>query len=137
MQQAIFKIKSYRFNKVNLNLDVLNTDSSLEIEFQTKSIFYQEKKTFELSFVCDVFNENEDINKLVSVSCIVEYEFDNNLTLEDIPNYFYSSSLAIVFPYVRSYISMLTMQSNITNITLPLLNLTNHAEKIKESTIVM
>lgn len=39
--------------------------------------------------------------------------FESARTLEDIPDYFYANSIAILFPYVRAFVSTVSLQANI------------------------
>ena len=49
-------------------------------------------------------------------------------------NIFYKNSLAIIFPYIRAFISTLTLQSNAGLIILPTLNLTHLEKPFRENT---
>ncbi len=67
-------------------------------------------------------------------SCVSQFQFAESLKLEDIPPYFYVNSIAIIFPYVRAFISTVTLQSNIPPIVLPTMNLTELAVPLKKNT---
>lgn len=53
--------------------------------------------------------------------------------MEGLMNYFVKNAPAIVFPYIRSYISTLTTQSGYKPILLPTLNLVGLAEQLKKN----
>lgn len=55
----------------------------------------------------------------------------------EIPNYFYANSLAIIFPYIRAFVSTITLQSNMHPIVLPTVNLMGLSEKLKRNTDVV
>lgn len=50
------------------------------------------------------------------------------------PSYFYRNSIAIVFPYIRAFISTVTLQANIPPIILPTMNLTSLEIPLKQNT---
>jgi preprotein translocase subunit SecB len=78
-----------------------------------------------------------DTNKnVVDVTCIASFSFDYRLPIESIPEYFYPNSLAIVFPYVRAFVSTLSLQANVHPIILPTVNLMGLTEQLKKNTIV-
>ena len=58
----------------------------------------------------------------------------DKIEFNDIPGFFYPNSIAILFPYIRAFVSTLTLQANVTPIVLPTLNLTNLQEKLKKNT---
>lgn len=68
------------------------------------------------------------------INCKGLFEFKNVETIEDIPDFFYKNSIAILFPYVRAYISLVTTQANVPGIILPTYNLSNLEEKLRNNT---
>lgn len=59
------------------------------------------------------------------------------IDIEDIPTYFYANSIAIVFPYLRAFISSLTIQANLKPMILPTMNLTSLSSPLKENVTVI
>ncbi len=60
------------------------------------------------------------------------FQFQAGLPLADIPPYFYQNSVAIVYPYIRATASSVVMLSNRQSLILPLLNLVEVGNRIKE-----
>lgn len=46
-------------------------------------------------------------------------------SLDDIPEYFYANSIAILFPYIRVFVSTVTLQANIKPIVLQHITITS------------
>ena len=67
---------------------------------------------------------------------MAQYEFRNEIAFEQIPDFFYANSIAIIFPYIRAFISTLTLQANFVPIVLPTLNLTPLRQQLKSNTSV-
>lgn len=56
------------------------------------------------------------------------------MELKDIPDFFYANSIAIIFPYIRAFVSTLTLQANIPPIVLPTLNLSQLRTILRDNT---
>jgi len=54
--------------------------------------------------------------------------------MEDIPDFFYKNSIAILFPYLRAYLSLVTTQANVPGIILPTYNLSGLEEELRSNT---
>lgn len=135
MKPAAFSIKDYVFDKVNIDLSNYNSDD-ISIDFQTHGIFSEENSGYELIFSISVFTGDEIKNKpFAYIQCRGMFEFENVSSFEEIPDYFYSNSIAILFPYVRAYVSMVTTQANVRGIILPTLNLSSLEDDLRKNTI--
>lgn len=135
MQQAAFSIANYQFDKVSIDLENQQTDE-LNLSFETKGVFKNDIKNFELIFVVNIKNDNEP-NPFISVRCKGLFKFENISSFEEIPDFFYRNSIAILFPYVRAYLSIVTTQANIPGIILPTMNLSNLEGELRKNTIQM
>jgi len=131
MEPAAFKLIDYNFSKTIIDY-TYHREGDLDINFDVEGKYNNDESRFYLSFEVLAIDE-ESNNSFISVSCQGIFEFKNVEKFEDIPNFFYVNSIAILFPYVRSYISTVTVQSNIKPIILPTLNLTPLAKLLKDS----
>lgn len=135
MQKASFSIINYQFDKVSIDLSN-HKNSNLSTSFDTNGIFITEDSIYELTFVVKVFNQEDRENPFVSVRCKGVFKFENVSTLDEIPDFFYKNSIAILFPYVRAYISLVTTQANVPGIILPTYNLSNLEEGLRKNTSI-
>lgn len=133
MQKAAFSIIDYQFDKVQIDLNN-HKSKDLAVSFDTKGLYYNDNSTFELQFIVNVSNK-ESKNPFVEVSCKGIFKFDNVSNFEEIPDFFYRNSIAILFPYVGAYLSLVTTQANVPGIILPTYNLSNLENKLKSNTI--
>ena len=134
MQKASFSIDSYKFPKVTIDLDKhINTE--LNLKFETTGIYHLDSKLFDLFFTVKVSNENQS-SPFVEVSCKGVFKFEEVNNFDEIPDFFYRNSIAILFPYLRAYVSMVTTQANVPGIILPTLNLSNLEHELKKQTTV-
>jgi preprotein translocase subunit SecB len=134
MQTAAFSIVNFMFDKVSLDLSNHKSDE-LSLSFETTGNFIKDESVYELSFRVNVFNENQDEFPFVTVRCVGLFKFDNVSELNEIPDFFYRNAIAILFPYVRAYISLITSQANLPGIILPTLNLSHLEVDLRKNTI--
>ncbi len=132
MQKAAFSIINYQFDRVQIDLNN-HKSKDLELAFKTNGIYENENSTFELHFVVNVSNKVAE-NPFVEISCKGNFKFENVSRFEEIPDFFYRNSIAILFPYVRAYLSLVTTQANVPGIILPTLNLSNLETELKRNT---
>ncbi|MDO6738612.1 protein-export chaperone SecB [Wenyingzhuangia sp. 2_MG-2023] len=133
MQTAAFSINNYRFDKVNIDLSN-HKSNDLSLSFNTKGLYLEKDSKFELTFEVKVFNKESKENPFVTVQCIGLFDFENVTNFDEIPNFFYRNSIAILFPYLRAYVSLVTNQANIPAIILPTLNLSHLEGDLKSNT---
>ena len=132
MEQAAFSLKGYAFPKAVLNLRSLSKKSTMEPVFKVKGTYYEKSKEYHLSFIFKAVEEKGE--ELVSVVCDAVYEFIHIEKYEDVPSFFFANAIAILFPYVRAFVSTLTLQANYAPLVLPTMNLSSLADMLKEKT---
>lgn len=135
MEKAAFKLDSYHFTKAALDFDIPN-EVELNISFNPKGTFFSKSARYQLDF--DVIIECKDTGmEVVKVSCVAIFSFGASLSLTDIPDYFYPNSLAIIFPYIRAFVSTISLQANVKPIVLPTINLMGITDELKNQTAVI
>lgn len=135
---AAFQLTDYYFSKVTLD-SALIINNDINISFDLSGVFSLSednkisnyKLTFETLAKC-----KDSKSPFITVECIADFSFEGVSSLETIPDYFYQNSIAILFPYIRAYVSLVTNQANIKPIILPTLNLTKLSAPLKENTTV-
>lgn len=132
MKKAAFSLKEYMFDKVKIDF-AKKTSNELDIDFNPYGVFKANESVFELKFVFNAHNGNIE-NSFVEIQCIANFKFEDNITFEEIPSYFFRNSIAILFPYVRAFISTVTLQANISPVILPTMNLSELEKPLKENT---
>lgn len=132
MQKASFSIVTYQFDKVEIDLSK-HKSNDLSVSFDTQGVYLKENAEYELTFSVKV-GHNEEESHFAKVQCRGTFAFENVSKLEDIPEFFYRNSIAILFPYVRAYISLVTTQANVPGIILPTLNLSDLGEELIKNT---
>lgn len=134
-EKATFRLDAYRFTKASMDFDIPNP-SELTISFYPRGEFHEDRACYNLFFDV-VVDCKERRTSVVKVSCEASFSFDKVCELKDIPEYFYPNSLAIIFPYIRAFVSTLSVQANMFPIVLPTVNLTGLTGTLKEKTEVI
>lgn len=125
-----FKVPSFSFK----NLD--ERDIELTLNFNPTGVFSPKKGKYLLTLEFVGYEVGNPDNEILRVKSIAEFRFSNSLEAEEIPSYFYNNSVAIVFPYLRAFISTLTLQSNTGVIMLGLLNFVGMGDDLKKNTTI-
>lgn len=133
MQKAAFSIINYQFDKINLDLEQQQSNE-IKLAFETQGIFLKDSKNFELIFTVKIKDEIGSL-PFISVRCKGLFKFENINSFEEIPDFFYRNSIAILFPYVRAFLSLVTTQANVPGVILPTMNLTSLEGELRNNTI--
>lgn len=108
----------------------------MNVKFIPKGEFIKDKSMFKLYLgVIITLKKCELEANLVEIDCYSEFVFSEQIELCNIPGFFYPNSIAIIFPYIRAFISTLSLQANMNPIIIPTMNLTSLQEELKNNTI--
>lgn len=132
MEKAKFQFIGYKFNKISIDYSNYPADNPIEISFNPHGTYSEEKSLFNLFFVFKA-SQVEGNKLFAEISCEGDFQFPENLEFNEIPDYFYLNSIAILFPYIRAFISIITIQTNQAPFILPTLNLSYLKEELKKN----
>lgn len=123
---AKFRFSGYQVLKSNISINEPSTISeNLEIKFKRSSGINEKEYKYKLDLEVTIEDENKSL--FIEVICNGFFEFDKDITDEERSIFFNTSAPAILFPYLRAYISTLTTLSGIQPVTLPTINLSSGA----------
>lgn len=132
MDKVAFRLDTYQFIQAFLDLK-LPIKASLDIKIYPSGVLSLKRSLYALTFKV-VVSCKETGTEVVSVVCKAQFSFENLKSLQDLPAFFYPNSLAIIFPYVRAFISTLTLQANVSPIILPTINLMGLTDELRKNT---
>lgn len=136
MKKAAFSLEKFIFNQVQIDMDKF-LDKEIKIDFDSSGIYFRGENKYELNLVFKALHDEKDKeNYFIRVNCKALFTFNEDTKTEGIPDYFYRNSIAIVYPFIRSFISSLTLQANIKLILLPTMNLSSLEAPLKENTVL-
>lgn len=133
MKEAAFSLINYSIVKAILDLENLPIGSTFNLDFNPSGVYEQNSGKYTL---CLTFQAKCENIEAVNIKIIAVYQFKKTLGFNDIPSYFYSNSIAIIFPYIRAFVSTLTLQANVVPIMLPTLNISALENVLRNNTTV-
>lgn len=135
--QSNFRFIRFYVNHSTFNFKE-NVGNDLSIDFNPTGSLYKKDSIFQLNLNISIYEGKDKKTPLLTVNSTADFEFDEGV-LEDtkISDYFLVNGPAIVFPYIRAYISTLTIQSGLKPILLPTFNLSSLADALKENITII
>ncbi|SHJ57297.1 preprotein translocase subunit SecB [Tangfeifania diversioriginum] len=131
ISQAPFRLKNFFFSESSIKIEPSTKAQSIDISIQPQGLVNESEKTFELELFVNI--ESKDGLK-ISIKLIGTFEFKEVVKNENLSNYFFVNAPAIIFPYLRSYISALTALSGSKTIILPPMNMSSLGKQLEENT---
>ena len=135
VQKAAFSFENFKVSEFSYNENNDN-GSILKIGLEPSGIYNSKTGEFTLKLIFISHNENNIDNFIFQLKSIAVFKFDANIEYSKIPSYFYKNAIAIVFPYLRAFISTLTLQANTKLLKLGLMNLSGLEVSLKENVSV-
>ncbi len=135
VKKASFDFSKFRFSNFLFN-ESPNNSEALSVDFKPNGVFFEKDGRFELTIIFTAFAKEKPENPIIQATVIGSFLFVDNPSFEEIPPYFYKNAIAIIFPYIRAFISSMTIQANSRIIVLPVLNLTSLEQPLKLNTTV-
>lgn len=125
--------KNYVVEKVDFEANFEYSGEDREIKFDFNSNYTFDNNTFMLNLETIVFPESKinDYPFTIRVKLIGLFEIEAETTEKDKIDFAEKNSIAILFPYVRSLISLYTANANIGTTILPPINVVKYLEDKK------
>ncbi len=132
MEQKIskFRFEGYKITHCELNLSGKNSDNTkCGISIKAKGKIKNDNFLLTLEVSISSNDKSIDANVIMTGTFV----FDRAISKDTLSDLFCANAPAIMFPYVRAYISTLTALSGIDTVTVPTLAMTPLGEEIKQS----
>lgn len=128
---AAFRFIGYKIVESSIKYNPELSDfENLSVNIKNTTGINEEELKLKLELELEVKNDSDDLN--VVVKAIGIFEFDSNLSDKHKEIFFNTSAPAILFPYIRAYITSLTALSGIQPIILPTINLSGRSNKSEQ-----
>lgn len=131
---ARFKFKNYRIAKSLITIgDEQGISKDLSVEFSLTGEDKRKEHCFELTIHTSIADKSNNLK--IEVDIIGFFEFDQDCEQQELNGYFFTNAPAILFPYLRAYISSLTCLSGLHHpVILPTLNISKKGEELEQNT---
>jgi preprotein translocase subunit SecB len=103
----------------------------LEINFSPSGQYDPHTGIFKLAAGITCMLEKATV-EVAKFALEADFRFAEPIPFIEMPTYFYVNSLAIFFPYVRAFLSTMTLQANCGLMQIPVMNLSSLQSKLRE-----
>ena len=124
MAEQIAKFRFLRYNIIKSSIEIDDNKvvhEDLTVEFSQEGAECIENNLYKHTLGVDIMDKNNVMR--IKVVVIGLFEFDRDVDEKLKSTFFNSSAPAILFPYVRAYVTTLTGLSGVNPVILPTLNL--------------
>lgn len=129
---ASFSFEEYRFTKASVNFAVIPETVNLMIDFKPAGIYDQSNGLFCMKLEFHAADKDSG-NTVITVECEAIFKFREQLAFDELPQYFFANSTAIIYPYIRAFVSTLTLQANYKPFVLPTYNVMALGNRLKDN----
>lgn len=130
-KEALFSLNGYQIIHSMLNLEGVSSAERFNLNFTPSGVYKQSSGEYVLYLEFVASSQEKEV---IKVKLEAQFTFKDIPGFDNIPIYFYSNCIAIVFPYVRAFVSTLTLQANVRPIIIPTLNIQPLGMILKEHT---
>lgn len=111
----------------------LTAQQKVNLKINPTGLYNEETKEYQLTLEIQIKDSNESYT--VNMTAIGLFKIKEEETDDArLSNYFYTNAPAVIFPYVRSYISAVTALTGLNTVNLPLMNLSGLRDTLKQQT---
>ena len=129
----MFKFKGFTIVRSLIERKDIKPSKKLSLGFNPKGVINKEKLNFQLHLGIKIEDQNKAIN--IEIQAVADYVFEEGIEMKKLNNFFFINAPALLFPYIRAYISTLTNLSGVEPINLPTLNMSRLGDDLKKNTI--
>ncbi|MEO8406565.1 MAG: hypothetical protein ABI480_18280 [Chitinophagaceae bacterium] len=133
--KAGFNLDHYKITRFSFNENATDAEA-ITVKFEPAGKYNPNTGIFILSSNFQAsYGEKE--TELISATMESHFKFEMPVQQTEIPEYFYRNSIAIVFPYLRAFVSTLTSVANAKPLILPVMNLSALDEPLRLNTTII
>jgi preprotein translocase subunit SecB len=133
MEESKFQFKGFTIVRSLIERNDKESSKKISLDFSPKGFINKNDSNFQLQLGMKIEDESKSFN--IEIDAVANYTFENKETLDNLSKFFYVNAPALLFPYIRAYISTLTNLSGFEPINLPTLNMTRLGDDLKKNTV--
>lgn len=120
VEKARFRFVEYLFKETSIKLTGEDISDDVEFGIEPNGIFEEDNKMFILTLNVLVKDKKSSLEVKMTVTGKFEYETND---IQELVPYLGFNAPAIIFPYIRAYITNITALGGMSPIILPTLNM--------------
>lgn len=133
IKKSGFKLESFIVTNFSIKR-FPNKQGNADLNINPSGLQIKDKNEYHLSLDIELKDNTESYDIKISVIGIFKYNTGESNSI--LSNYFFTNAPAIIFPYVRAYISSVSALTGLNTINLPVMNLTGLKKVLEENTQV-
>jgi len=118
-----FSFTGYIVEKAEIDIKNIKVGKKINFTFTPSGELNKIKRTFELKLGINITESNQAL--IINLQAKAFFIFENDIEDNSLQNYMIYNAPALLFPYIRAYISTLSSLSGVPTIILPTLNMSN------------
>lgn len=132
-EKSTFQFKGFQIVETHIvKKEGQEISGNIHLDFNPRGEILKDQNLFKILLGVIINDDDESIK--ANVEAIGYFEFSDSIDQDTLNNLFYVNAPAILFPYIRAYISTLTNLSGIETVTLPTINLSSIGGVLKKNT---
>ncbi len=125
---SVLKLKNLVFDKIEFKRTGFQNDKELELKIQSNISQRQDAEIYKITLIMNG-NKPDEYSFEISLTGFFTIEDDPNITQELKKDLVSKNAIAILMPYLRSEVSLLTAQPGVECVVLPAFNINKMLEK--------
>jgi len=131
-----FQFRGFQVNESHIKKE---KDSKIgkefSIGFDPRGVINKANKTYEINLGVKI--EDKEKTFVANIEATGNFTFDTDIDEKQLDSLFYINAPAILFPYIRAYISALTTLSGVETVTIPTINLSSLGGVLRDHTEIV
>jgi preprotein translocase subunit SecB len=132
MENSKFQFKGFNIIRSLIEKKEARPAQKMSLSFNPRGLINRKNSTFQLNLGVKIGDEDKVIN--IEIEAVAVFYFDSQIDIQTLDKLFYVNAPALLFPYIRAYITTLTTLSGFEPVTLPTLNMTELGSDLKKNT---
>jgi preprotein translocase subunit SecB len=134
--KSAFKFEGFIINRTLFERKDGEIGHSYNIQFNIKATHYIKQNKYKLFVTTEINDSNGCLT--INIDCTGSFSFNPECEEKILKNFFYVNAPAILFPYIRAYISTISVLSGYSvPITIPTINFSSLTSNLEKNTIVI
>jgi len=120
VRKSPFKLTQFIVKEFNITREAVK-QGKVEFGIKASGVIDDNSKIYKI--ILDVICKDSSGSFDITLTAFGFFEFKNEKSADRLSNYFYINAPALIFPYIRAYISSVTALSGLKAVNLPVMNL--------------
>lgn len=119
VKKSPFKLDQFIVKKFSIERNPVK-QGEVEFDIKPSGLIDRSKRIFQLTLEIRVKDKNLSFD--IIMTAFGMFKFKNDTDESTLSNYFYTNAPAIIFPYIRAYVSSISALSGLHTVNLPVMN---------------